>query len=170
MAVLVAELEQDPALLDTHSIVGLRLPFGIRTPMETPTLVKQFAAGLFRAIADQASSGEPLARGVCADLLELANPSAVDPIALRRIIEFRAGNRRHDALWDERSRLLSFRDKLLVASARADARQRRRGDQGTDSDVDRAPASASPILLIAQDVEANGPVEFSRKRQTADPS
>ncbi len=166
MAALVAELEQDPALLDTHSIAGLRLPFGIRTSMETPTLVKQFATGLFEAIADQASTGEPLARGVCADLLELANTSAVDTVALRRIIEFRAGNRHHDALWDERSRLLSFRDKLLVASARADPRQRGEVIKELILMSVAAPTSASPILLIAQDVEANGPVELLS--QTAD--
>jgi RNA:NAD 2'-phosphotransferase (TPT1/KptA family) len=160
MAALVTELDRDPTLLDTHSVVGLRLPFGIRTSMETPTLVKLFAAGLFEAIADQASSGDPLARGVCADLLELANTSVADPVALKRIIEFRAGNRRRDPLADERSRLLSLRDKLLVAKAEADARQRGEVVKELILMSVAAPASASPILLIAQDVEANGPVEL----------
>lgn len=158
MAALVAEIEHDPTLLDTHSVVGLHLPFGIRTSMETPALVKQFAAVLFRAIASQASSGDPLARGVCADLLELANSSAADPSALRTIIEFRAGNRRHDALADERSRLLSLRDKLLVASALADPRQRGEVIKELILMSMAASTSAIPVLLIAQDVEANGSV------------
>ena len=158
-AVLIRKIQHDPALLDTHSVIDLRLPFGIRTPMETPTLVKQFAYDLIRAIAGQASSGDPLARGVCADLLELANPSGVDPDTLQRIIEFRAGNRRHDALADERSRLLSFRDKLLVASAQADTRQRGEVIRDLILMSMAAPTSASPVLLIAQDVEAHGPVE-----------
>jgi RNA:NAD 2'-phosphotransferase (TPT1/KptA family) len=162
MVTLVGELEKNPALFDKHSVVGLRLPFGIRTPTETPALVKQFAAELFRAIASLASSGEPLARGVCADLLELANTNVADPIALRRIIEFRAGNQRHDALEDERSRLLSLRDKLLVASAVDDAGQRREVIKELILISIAAPTSASPLLLIAQDVEANGPVELRR--------
>lgn len=159
MATLVGELIHEPRLLDTHSVVGLRLPFGIRTPMETPPLVKQFASRLFNAIASQASSGDPLARGVCADLLELANPSVVDPAALRPIIEFRAGDRRHDALADERSRLLSLRDKLLVAAAQSDPLQRGEVIKELILMSMAIPTSASPILLIAQDVEAHGPVE-----------
>ena len=163
MAILVSELEQDPGLLDEHSIAGLRLPFCIRTPSETPTLVTRFSAELVRSIAGQASSGDLLARGVCADLLELANASGTDPNTLRRIVEFRTGSRRQDALSDERSQLLSLRDQLQLASGAADAR--RRGDVIKELILMSmaSPTSASPILLIAQDVEANGPVKLSSK-------
>lgn len=167
MAALVSELEQDPALLDEHSISGLRLPFGLRTSAETPTLVTRFTAQLVRAIASQASSGDLLARGVCADLLELANTSVSDPAALRRILDFRAGTGRQDALSDERSQLLSHRDKLQLASGAADARRRGNVIRELIAMSVVSPASASPILLIAQDVEANGSVELPSK--TADP-
>lgn len=168
MATLVSELEYDPTLLDRYSVVGLRMPFGIRTQMETPTLVKQFAADLFKAIASRASSGDLLARGVCADLLELANPGTVDPSALQRIIELRAGNSRRDALSDERSKLLSLRDMLLVASARADTLQRGEVIKELIMMSMAAPTSASPLLLIAQDVEAHGPVESLPRARKSD--
>lgn len=163
MAALVGELEHDPGLLDHHGVVGLHLPFCIRSPSETPTLVTRFSAELAQSIAGQASSGDPLARGVCADLLELANASGTDSNTLRRIVEFRSGSRRQKALLDERSRLLSLRDRLLLAAGSSDVR--RRGSVIAELILMSivSPASASPILLIAQDVEANGPVELPLK-------
>ncbi|CAN5710197.1 hypothetical protein BH11ACT8_BH11ACT8_02410 [soil metagenome] len=163
MSALVREVERDPALLNDHAIVGLRLPFGIRTLAETPSVVLQFTPELVRAIAPLAASGEPLARGVCADLLELSKSKVADSTALRRIVEYRSGDTRHDALTDERSRLLSLRDKLELASAESDKRQRSAVVTELILMSIAAPASPSPILVIAQDVEMNGPVDLQSK-------
>lgn len=161
MRTLVSELEHEPGLLDEHSITGLRLPFSIRTLSETPTLVTRFTANLIRSIAGQASSGDFLARGLCADLLELANASGSDPNTLRQIVDFRSTPRRKDAPFDERSRLLSLRDELQLASSAPDAHRRGEVIKELILMSMASPTSASPILLIAHDVEANGPVELS---------
>ncbi len=162
MATLIKRLEHDPDLLDQHAISGLRLPFGIRTLAETPTLVTRFSADLVRSIADQARSGDPLARGVCADLLELTDADGTNPTALRQIVDFRSTARRGTPL-DERSQLLSLRDQLHLASSAADVR--RRGDLVKELILMSiaSPTSASPLLLIAQDIEGHGPVALSSK-------
>ncbi|MDF1605355.1 RNA 2'-phosphotransferase [Nocardioides sp. YIM 152315] len=162
MATLIRELAQDLGLLDEHRIAGLRLPFCIRTPSETPALVTRFSADLVRSIAGQARTGDPLARGVCADLLELTDASGTDPDALRQIVEFRSAARRRAPL-DERSQLLSLRDQLQLASRAADTRRRGEVIKELILMSIAAPTSASPILLIAQDTEANGPVSLSSK-------
>ncbi|RYF30517.1 MAG: hypothetical protein EOO23_04965, partial [Comamonadaceae bacterium] len=162
MATLLKKLGDNSGLLDEYGVVGLRLPFCIRTTAETPGLVARFSADLLTSIAGQAKSGDPLARGVCADLLELSNTRGADPDALRRIVDFRSPSHLRASI-DERSRLLSLRDQLQLIPGSTDLRQRREVIRELVLMSLATPTSASPILLIAQDVETNGPIALSTK-------
>jgi len=153
---LINLVQEDHSLIEDGATVGLQIPFGARNAQASP-LLKSIAADLTEAIIDRAFAGDLLARGVCADLLAVESGGG-HPETLRRIVELRRGARNHPGLSDERSVLLGIRDQLLLASL--DGREGDRAQQleALVSLALRDPTSASPLLLLAQDVEACGPV------------
>ncbi|PSL08135.1 RNA:NAD 2'-phosphotransferase (TPT1/KptA family) [Haloactinopolyspora alba] len=156
LEMLINVAQDDPAILDDGATIGLRLPFGARSG-KAPRLLAMLAGELTESIIDRANSGDMLAQGVCADLLA-ADQGDETPERLRRVVELRRGTVVRPGLSDERSVLLGIRDSLLLASL--DGRDgARSGDLKTLIDMaTRNASSASPLLLLAQDVESNGPI------------
>lgn len=151
---LIAAAKHEPGLLDNGAAIGLRVPFGARGA-NAPALLRRLAPELAGSIMARALGGDLLARGVCADLLAL-DPSEEAVARLRQRVELRRGNRMQPGLRDERSVLLGIRDSLLLASVDGRAHERARDARALVELATGDETSATPLVILAQDVEANG--------------
>lgn len=155
---IVKLANSEPGLMVDGRTAGLRIPFGARNSGASEIL-REYAAELTEAIIDRAFAGDLLARGVCADLLASGHGSA--PIErIRQVVELRRGRGRNAGLDDERSVLLGIRDALLLASVDSDAIARARQIEELVTLAVQDPTTAMPVLLLAQDLEANGPIQL----------
>lgn len=158
MGTVIEAVLEEPGLLDGGAAVGLRLPFGARS-RKAPQLLRVLAPQLIDAILDRALGGDLLARGVCADLL-VTGQEELAKFGLRRAVELRQGSQFGGGLSDERSMLLGIRDALLLAAVDNSPENRAKNVARLVRMAQENPTSASPILLLAQDVEANGPLQL----------
>lgn len=134
---------------------GIRLPFGIRDHREAVEPLLAIGDRLVGAIQPLLVYGEPLARGISADLLEAMPGADSDIPTLRRIIELRGGGR-WPMLQDERSTLLCLRDELALARLENDKHAR---IHALGELVDLACVGGlvvAPLVVIADDLERNG--------------
>jgi RNA:NAD 2'-phosphotransferase (TPT1/KptA family) len=155
--VLVDLLEQDPG--GTPEIVRVRIPFGFRHGGTAPQHV---LAAMLDALLPLTRTGEPLARGVCADLLNLRELPGERLVAkLHQQIMLRSGDANWRPLEDERSRLLAARDRLELAAMTESRLLRMQALAELLALSQSASAGVAALVLIAKDVESHGAFEHA---------
>lgn len=151
---LVVAALQDGRLA-ADAVIGLRVPFGFRRGA-VPENLSVLIEPLIRALSPMAHTGEPLARGIYSDLVELLEvPPTKLPAKLSLMIQMRGDDRGWKALEDERSRLLVQRDRLGLAATTGDLSVRRKALHELIQLTESKSCDVAAIVLIAKDLESN---------------
>lgn len=136
---------------------GTRFPFGFRYTSQNVHVVSSIITDLIRVVSPLAREGEPLARGIYADLIEQATQlGGSETTKLRLLIEMRGSSDRWSAMQDERSLLLTARDRLRLARLTRDDKLRTRALGDLVELCERPTCGIAATVLIARDVEDAG--------------
>lgn len=157
--VVLAEIVNSLEGADSMVFRGFRIPFGFRHKGQNP-MSDKVGRGLVRAVGMLARKGEPLARGIYADLLDAIEWDDGREVAkLRMTIEMLGEGRDWLALTDERSLLLCCRERLRLAELALDNNMRTDALCELLGLAEGPSCSTAALVLIARDVERNGAVE-----------
>ena len=142
---------------------GFRSAFGFRHQGQNEG-IGSIRNNLVRAVSPLAQTGEPLARAIYADLAEHVPAEGNREVSkLRLLIEMRGGGGRWSALQDERSVLLTGRDRLRLAGLTGNTSLRASTLRELATLCDRPTCGTAAMVLIARDVESAGPMVLKGK-------
>lgn len=162
---MVDHLQDQPDLLDSLSLRGLRLPFGLRRRSALPEILLEASDGLAAALRPKARRGQFIYRDTLAGILthtaRASKGSRDKVVLLSEAIELRREVAGRPPLRDLRSRLDQAADYLLLAEHTALSQRRLQGLTNLVQLAREFPKSPDAFVAISNEVQRNGPAPFS---------
>lgn len=166
---VVRFLRDQPTVLDTLSLRGLRLPFGLRQRSALPGILNQAGDELIAALRAGAERGQYTYRDALAGILTRTARASSDPlIAEQRLVDairLRGPVASKQPLRDLRSRLDQAADRLRLAELTGDRRHRAAGLRELVSLTQEFPQSPDALVAISNEVQKNGAARISVPNQ-----
>jgi len=157
---------ENPDRLVNADMAGMELPFGLRSADRSmPAIFYEASRSLIAALAPRASKGQYSYRDFLSEMLShlarvsMSKADAAD--LLTEAVRLRDPVPPKEALRGARTATAQGRDLLLLGELRSDGEARLRGIELLSHRALRYPSEPSSSVLVALDLESNGPISSS---------